>query len=216
MNHLYFWAVFHLKPFATPCNAPSSRKSCTAIFRVFDFLRDKGPLNKKSRKDESPAFLGVLSLSTVCNAVHVTVFSEMVLCHFSGFFLCFRSFDGILRVIFITSVVELTYNPVFYAYSSTLQIVLYWMLANLTDIHLCLFCDHSGLLGWVCSTGLFSVSPHRISTLATCDCELLRTVKNLRSFIGTYKVLSRVIHGTATLLFPLDTTCAGREPAEII
>ena len=70
------------------------------------------------------------------------------------------------------------------------------------------------ILGWVWSDGLLSASPHRISTLATC--ELPRTVKNLRSFIGAYKVLSRVIPGTATLLSPLDATCAGRESAEII
>ena len=47
------------------------------------------------------------------------------------------------------------------------------------------------VLGWVWSEGKLSASPHRISTLSTCG--LPKTVKNLRSFIGAYKALSRVI-----------------------
>ena len=70
------------------------------------------------------------------------------------------------------------------------------------------------LLGWVWTDGRLSASPHRISTLASCD--LPRTVKHLRSFIGAYKVLGRVIRGVATLLSPLDAVCAGRESAETI
>ena len=47
-------------------------------------------------------------------------------------------------------------------------------------------------------------------------CDLPRTVKNLRSFIGAYKVLGRVIQGAAALLSPLDAACAGRESAEVV
>ena len=70
------------------------------------------------------------------------------------------------------------------------------------------------VLGWVWTDGHLSASPHRVSTLATCD--IPRTVKNLRSFIGAYKVLGRVIKGTAALLSPLDAACAGRESAEVV
>ena len=70
------------------------------------------------------------------------------------------------------------------------------------------------ILGWVWCEGRLSASPHRIATLASC--ELPRTVKNLRSFIGAYKVLGRVIQGAAALLSPLDAVCAGRESAETV
>ena len=70
------------------------------------------------------------------------------------------------------------------------------------------------VLGWVWSEGKLSASPHRISTLSTCG--LPKTVKNLRSFIGAYKALSRVIPNTASFLAPLDTVCAGRDSPESI
>ena len=70
------------------------------------------------------------------------------------------------------------------------------------------------ILGWVWSDGQLSASPHRISTLASA--ELPRTVKNLRSFIGAYKVLSRVVKGAAYHVSPLDAACAGRESSEVI
>ena len=41
-------------------------------------------------------------------------------------------------------------------------------------------------------------------------------MKNLRSFIGAYKVLSRVVQGAANLVSPLDAACAGRESSELI
>ena len=70
------------------------------------------------------------------------------------------------------------------------------------------------VLGWVWSEGKLLASPHRISTLSTCG--LPKTVKNLRSFIGAYKALSRVIPNTASFLAPLDTVCAGRDSPESI
>lgn len=45
---------------------------------------------------------------------------------------------------------------------------------------------------------------HRISTLATC--ERPYTVTGMRSFVGTFKVLSRVILGTASILDPLEAS----------
>ena len=59
----------------------------------------------------------------------------------------------------------------------------------------------ASILGWIWSEGKLSASSHRISTLTTCAPP--RTVKNMRSFIGAYKVLGRVIQGAATLLTPL-------------
>ena len=36
------------------------------------------------------------------------------------------------------------------------------------------------------------------------------TVQGLRSFVGSYKVLSRVLRGYAELFHPLDEACAGQ------
>ena len=45
--------------------------------------------------------------------------------------------------------------------------------------------------GWIWSQGRLSANPYRIAALASCA--LPSTVKGLRSFIGAYKVLSRVL-----------------------
>ena len=57
--------------------------------------------------------------------------------------------------------------------------------------------------------GTIQATPHTISTLSTC----MRpdNVKGLRSFIGAYKFLSRVIPGCASILSPLDDAVAGCE-----
>ena len=70
------------------------------------------------------------------------------------------------------------------------------------------------ILGWVWCDGHLSASPHRISTLASAKPP--RTVKNLRSFVGAYKVLGRVVRGAASLVSPLDAACAGRESSEVV
>ena len=62
-----------------------------SFFRVFDLLKDKGPLNK-NRKDDPHAFLGFLSFGTICNVVQCTVFPEKgTFCHFWGFFILLRN-----------------------------------------------------------------------------------------------------------------------------
>ena len=63
------------------------------------------------------------------------------------------------------------------------------------------------ILGWIWSEGTIQASPHRLSALATC--EPPSTVKDLRSFIGAFKVLSRVIPQCAKFLIPLDKAVAG-------
>ena len=70
------------------------------------------------------------------------------------------------------------------------------------------------ILGWIWNAGTLRASPHRIATLVSCPEP--ETVGRMRSFIGAYKVLSRVIPGCSSLLAPLDDTVAGRESKETI
>ena len=63
------------------------------------------------------------------------------------------------------------------------------------------------VLGWIWSSGTLQASPHRIATLASCPAP--ETVGRLRSFIGAYKVLARVVPKCSTFLAPLDDTVAG-------
>jgi hypothetical protein len=70
------------------------------------------------------------------------------------------------------------------------------------------------ILGWRWSQGQIQASPHRIATLSTC--EPPTSVKGMRSFIGAYKVLARVIPRCTDILSPLDNVCAGRSSHEKI
>ena len=70
------------------------------------------------------------------------------------------------------------------------------------------------ILGWIWSAGSFSASPHRLNTLATY--REPSTVGQMRSFIGTYKVLSRVIPRCSSYLTPLDALTAGRPSQDAI
>ena len=70
------------------------------------------------------------------------------------------------------------------------------------------------ILGWIWTAGSLSASPHRLTTLATYPEPT--TVARLRSFIGAYKVLSRVIPGCSGYLAPLDAVTAGRPSHESI
>ena len=68
------------------------------------------------------------------------------------------------------------------------------------------------ILGWIWNSGTLSASPHRIATLSLCR----KPEYRLRSFIGAFKVLSRVIPGCSSLLSKLDDTVAGRQSKEQI
>lgn len=70
------------------------------------------------------------------------------------------------------------------------------------------------ILGWIWHLGSIHASPHRVSALSVCPKPL--NVLGLRSFIGAYKVLARVIPNCATLLGPLDDVVAGRDSKDII
>ena len=58
------------------------------------------------------------------------------------------------------------------------------------------------ILGWVWKQGTLSASPHRIATLSSCTKPV--TTKNMLSFLGTYKVLARVLPKCAHILAPLE------------
>lgn len=68
------------------------------------------------------------------------------------------------------------------------------------------------ILGWIWRLGSIQASPHRIAALSSCPPPA--NVTGLRSFIGAYKVLARVVKNTATLLSALDDAVAGRDSKE--
>ena len=70
------------------------------------------------------------------------------------------------------------------------------------------------ILGWIWNAGSLSASPHRLNTLATYPEP--NTVARLRSFIGAYKVLSRVIPRCSSYLALLDAVTAGYPSQESI
>ena len=70
------------------------------------------------------------------------------------------------------------------------------------------------VLGWVWTQGCLSASPHRIATLSSCPPPT--TVKGLRSFIGAYKVLSRVLPQCSHLIDPLECAISGLQSSDTI
>ena len=58
------------------------------------------------------------------------------------------------------------------------------------------------ILGWVWNNGSLSASTHRIATLSTCSRPV--TVKDMRSFLGAYRFLLRVLPKCAQTLAPLE------------
>ena len=68
------------------------------------------------------------------------------------------------------------------------------------------------ILGWIWSQGTLSASPHSLCTLQSSKTP--ETVTQLKSFIGAYKVLSRVIPDCAKVIAPLAGMAAGRSSSE--
>ena len=62
--------------------------------------------------------------------------------------------------------------------------------------------------------GTLHASPHRIATLSSCVHP--QTVLGLRSFIGAYKVLGRVIPQCSKVLAPLESCIAGRKSQDVL
>ena len=57
------------------------------------------------------------------------------------------------------------------------------------------------VLGWIWSEGSLKASPHRLSALS--ECTPPETVTAMKSFLGAYRFLSRVIKSYASVLKPL-------------
>ena len=73
-----------------------------------------------------------------------------------------------------------------------------------------LICPRSlNLLGWVWKEGTLEIDPHKINPLKTCSKP--STVKQLRSFIGSYKALSKCIPNFSCFISPLEDVVAGKE-----
>ena len=64
------------------------------------------------------------------------------------------------------------------------------------------------LLGWIWIQGKLKASPHKVAALSVCSKPI--TVKEMRSFLGAYKVLARVIPKCSTFLQPLSRSTAGK------
>ena len=78
-----------------------------------------------------------------------------------------------------------------------------------------IICPHSTtILGWIWTEGRLSASPHRIATLSSCPSP--DTVRGLRSFIGAYKVLGRVLPKCSHIIAPLESAIAGQQSGERI
>jgi hypothetical protein len=65
------------------------------------------------------------------------------------------------------------------------------------------------ILGWKWQQGTIRATPHRIATLSTCSRP--ENIGGLRSFIGAYKVLARVLPQCASFVSPLDDAQAGQQ-----
>ena len=69
-------------------------------------------------------------------------------------------------------------------------------------------------LGWLWKKGTISGTSHSLNTLAAC--EPPQTVKGMRSFIGSYNFLSKVLPKHSDMSAPLDKVCAGAKSTDKI
>ena len=70
------------------------------------------------------------------------------------------------------------------------------------------------ILGWLWSEGAIQALPHRIAALSKVTPP--KTVKALRSYIGAYKILCRVLKGHSRYLMPLDRAVAGKQSSDAV
>ena len=63
------------------------------------------------------------------------------------------------------------------------------------------------ILGWIWTQAVLSASPHRVAVLAKCPPSDI--ARGLRSFIGAYKVLSRILPNCSAHTSPLESAIAG-------
>ena len=78
-----------------------------------------------------------------------------------------------------------------------------------------IFLKSVDVLGWVWKQGGFlAPSPHRVNTLQNTKKEDIKTVKDMRSYIGLYKTLLPASKNLTLLLDPFDKMVADRESKE--
>ena len=70
------------------------------------------------------------------------------------------------------------------------------------------------ILGWIWCNGKLKASPHRISALVAA--EPPTTVLKLRSYIGSFKFLSKVMKSYSDIMSPLEEVVAGKKSSEKI
>jgi hypothetical protein len=68
------------------------------------------------------------------------------------------------------------------------------------------------ILGWLWKQGTISASPHKISTLTACKPP--ETIKSLRSFLGAYKALARVLPNCANHISELESATCNSKSAD--
>ena len=70
------------------------------------------------------------------------------------------------------------------------------------------------VLGWIWEQGTLRASPHRLNALL--ECSPPDTVRGLRSYVGAYKSISKVLPAYSAKLSPLDQVCAGAKSLDKI
>ena len=70
------------------------------------------------------------------------------------------------------------------------------------------------ILGWTWTQRKLHAYPHRISTLSSCARP--ENVKSLRSYLGAYNFLSRVIPSCSSYLAPLESLVGGKASKDLI
>ena len=68
------------------------------------------------------------------------------------------------------------------------------------------------ILGWIWTAGVLTASPHKLSALIAFPKP--DTVSGLKSYLGSYRFLSRVLKAHSNLLAPLEEMIKGKEPKE--
>ena len=70
------------------------------------------------------------------------------------------------------------------------------------------------VLGWKWNSGTITITPHKVTPLISSDPP--KTCSNMRSYIGTFKAMSRCIPGYSSLMSPLEESIKGLAPSQHI
>ena len=72
----------------------------------------------------------------------------------------------------------------------------------------------ASILGWEWKSGNIQPGKHRVNALLSCDPP--STAKGMRSYLGCFKYISRVLLKYSEILHPLEESVAGKQPADKI